>query len=224
MQNNPTNIELVKRIIIDNINSNDIEKLESVLKLTDDITVPDELLFKTHIYCGNYYFENNEIFKALNHFSNAKSLSPTNLEVIIKCLQALTIFYNENKDAFSKNDLNKLSQVLDNLHHACIINFPNESEVDLQISKLKDTIDFQSKYIAGDVIETKMTFWVGQIYSSFTEPNTYQEVLENFATAIEDDLRIFYDEEIKLSNNENSLDNGDSKTEDSEDSDKDKQE
>lgn len=157
MENTSENRELVEAIIQNNIANNDADKVESALILAESLKLPTVIRLNGHLYCSKHYINKHEYVKALEHLNISRALDPTNLEIAKSCLLSITGFYNQNKGLFSKDDLKLLSAAAKHLLSSVQMNIPGNNELTTKLPDFIFLLDFESKYIAEDVEETRST-------------------------------------------------------------------
>jgi hypothetical protein len=193
MENTQENKDLVIKLLNTFIREKEIMKLESTLLLEKELDLPRDILLEGHNLCGTYFLEGNEYLQAMPHLNKARSIVFVNKEISKKCFDALLGFYRLHENIFSVDDLNKMEATFIHFSKQVELHIPDPDFLKV-IPGIIDEIKLR-RLIAVDVIETTMTFRVENVFNAYYQPKTYNDVLENFAFAIEDDLRDFYDNE-----------------------------
>ena len=168
------------------------DQLEALIKLfsgAEEAKVAKSLLKKASIKIGVYLVKENRYYEAIIFFNKARIRDPKNKTIFQSFINTVDLFFEENVEEFSKKDLEEFKQAILPIINFHKVNFPDQKQIIDSTDHLFRRIDYRIKYVAKDVGETKVTFRVHEIRDSLYSAMTPQEIKDEFARIIEDDLR-----------------------------------
>ena len=177
-----------------NIINEEWKSLTAAFPVAEEMRISNGLLKKAAKKIGEYFLLQNNHFEAVIFFNKARVRDLSDGKLFKAFVESTLIFFNKNVKDFSKNDLEKFKLTILPIINFHNLNYPEHREIIKPTELLFRRIDYRIKYVAQDVQETKVTHRVQQIKNALYADMSPQEIRDEFAKLIEDDLRELLEE------------------------------
>ncbi len=195
--NDPHLIEKKKMLTLrikNNIDNEEWKSLIAAFPVAEEFEISKGLLKKAAKMIGEYFRSRDNYYKAVIFFNKARIRDLSVGNFFSSFVNSALKFFSENAEEFSKNDLVQFKDAISPIIDFHNLNYPEHREIIKPTELLFRRIDYRIKYVAQDVQETKVTHRVQQIKNALYADMSPQEIRDEFAKLIEDDLRELLEE------------------------------
>jgi len=176
--------KLLASIVRDNLNKNNITKVEAALPLLIDVGIPRTLHYKALMAVADSYYNTNGYHIAFKYYHTARKFTRNIHLPLQKLTECLNNFFWDNELVFSTSDLNEVLKVIEPLATLLRVHSkPESSELKNVYSTIK-RIKYRIDYTAPNVPETKVTFRSLQIRDAFYTDMTFEEMQTELARLV----------------------------------------
>ena len=199
---------ITKKIFTDRIRSHIADnKWEDLIKLfqgAEEAKVSSTLLKSASKKIGEYLVSNSRYYEAIIFFNKSRLRDPKSKPALQSFINAVDLFFKENVEEFSKNDLAEFKQTILPIIDFHKLKFPAHRKIVDSTDHMFRRIDYRIKYVAKEVEESKVTFRVQQIKNSlYDDDMTIEERNQEFARLLVPKLREILDKEEDSGEEEN---------------------
>ena len=180
--------------IKNNIDNEEWKSLIAAFPVAEEFGISNGLLKKAAKKIGEYFRSGDNHYKAVIFFNKARIRDLSDSNSFSSFVNSALKFFTDNAEEFSKNDLVKFKQAILPIIDFHKLNYPEHQEIINPTEQLFRRIDYRLKYVAEDLQESKVTFRVKEIKDALYADMSPQEIRDEFARIIENDLRELLEE------------------------------
>ena len=169
-------------------------KVNSCIPVAEEFDISNGLLKKAAKKIGEYFRSRDNYYKAVIFYNKARIRDLSDSNSFSSFVDSALKFFTDNAEEFSKNDLVKYKQAILPIINFHKLNYPEHQKIINPTEQLFRRIDYRLKYVAEDLQESKVTFRVNEIKDALYADMSPQEIRDEFAKIIEDDLRELLEE------------------------------
>lgn len=181
--------KLTSEMIKQFIKANQFDKLLALISKAEQYQVANSIFNSAYKKTGGYLIDKKRFDEAIIVLNKVRLRDYKSKSVFKSFVNAVDLFFKQNVEEFSKHDLEEYKQALLPIINFHKVNFPEHRQIIDSTDHLFRRIDYRIKYVANDVEETKVTYRVNEIKDSLYSTMSPQEIKDEFARIIEDDLR-----------------------------------
>jgi hypothetical protein len=168
------------------------EEVKASMLAAESFGVSKPLLKRSYLFLGKSAIRDDQ-YSAILYLNKARVIDSVSKVIFENFLKAIQEFFQVNVEEFSKKDLEEYRQAILPIIEFHKLKFPAHRKIIDSMSHMFRRIDYRIKYKAKDVEESKITYRVQQIRNSLYGDMRPQEIKDEFARLIEDDLRNILD-------------------------------
>ena len=177
-----------------NIENEEWKKLIATFPVAEEFDISNGLLKKAAKKIGEYFRSRDNYYKAVIFYNKARIRDLSDSNSFSSFVESALKFFSDNAEEFSKNDLLKYKKAISPIINFHKLNYPEHQKIINPTEQLFRRIDYRIKYVAEDLQESKVTFRVNEIRDALYADMSPQEIRDEFAKIIEDDLRELLEE------------------------------
>ena len=181
-----------KQIITTRLNNflceKNFEEVKSTMLAAKSFGVAKPLLKRSYLFLGKSTIRDDQ-YSAIIYLNKAQAIDPASKIIFEYFVKAIQEFFPINVEEFSKKDLEEYKQTILPIIEFHKLKYSAHRKIVDSMSHMFRRIDYRIKYKAKDVEESKVSYRVQQIKNSLYGDLRPQEIKDEFARLIEDDLR-----------------------------------
>lgn len=186
--------EMVKQFI----KANQFDKLLAVIAKAEQYQVANSIFNSAYKKTGEYLIDKSRFDESIIVLNKVRLRDYKNKSVCQSFVNAVDLFFKQNVEEFSKNDLEEFKQAILPIINFHKVNYPEHRQIIDSTDHLFRRIDYRIKYVAKDVQESKITFRVQRIKNAlYSDDMTIEQVRQEAGRLLAPTLRRMYAERLE---------------------------